>query len=84
MPACSDTSGLLVTFRGGFVADWAIVHRLLELEGRGCAFRLEHGGRFRVTPPDRLTADDTAFLREHRDEARQVIEFVEHMTEQPI
>jgi hypothetical protein len=69
--ACSD----LVIFRGGFVADWAVVARLLDLESRGCSFRLEDGGRFRVVPHDRLTSDDVAFLRSRRDEARQVIAY---------
>lgn len=73
MPGCSDSA--LVTFRGGFVADWAVVARLLGLESRGCSFRLEDGGRFRALPPDRLTPDDVTFLRAHRDEARQVLEY---------
>jgi hypothetical protein len=73
MPACSEGPAL-VTFRGGFVADWAVVRRLIDIEARGCSFRLEDGGRFRVLPPDRLTADDVAFLRARRDEARQVLE----------
>jgi hypothetical protein len=49
------------------------VRRLLEIEARGCSFRLEDGGRFRVVPPERLTPEDVAFLRARRDEARQVI-----------
>ena len=69
--ACSD----LVHFRGDFVASCAVVQRLLDLESRGCSFRLEDGGRFRVIPPDRLTPDDVAFLRARRDEARQVLEY---------
>lgn len=73
MPACSE-SPTLVTFRGGFVADWEVVLRLLDLEARGCSFQLEDGGRFRVVPPGRLTPDDVAFLRARRDEARQVLE----------
>ena len=72
---CSDAPTTLVTFRGGFVADWTVVHRLLDLEGRGCSFRLENGGRFRVLPPDALTPDDVAFLRAHRDEARRVLAY---------
>ncbi len=68
-------SSELVTFRGGFVADWLVVRRLLEIEERGCSFQLEDGGRFRVVHPDRLTADDVAFLRARRDEARQVLEY---------
>jgi len=72
MTVCSEQ---LVNFRGGFVADWAVVQRLLELEGRGCSFKLEDGSRFRVIPPDRLTPDDVAFLRARRDEARQVLEY---------
>ena len=63
----------LVTFRGGFVAAWSVVQRLLELERRGARFELLAEGRFRVVPPDLLTADDVRFLRGHRDEARQAI-----------
>lgn len=82
MQACSSWPAL-VTFRGGFVAEWAIVQRLLDLEVRGCRFSLVSNGRFRVVPPDRLTADDTAFLRAHRTEARRVIEYVECVEELP-
>ena len=57
------------------MADWTVVQRLLEIEARGCSFRLEESGRFRVLPPDRLTSNDVAFLRAHRDEARQVLEY---------
>ena len=71
----SSKSPALVTFRGGFVADWAVVQRLLDIEARGCSFRLEDGGRFRVIPPDWLTPEDVAFLRARRDEARQVLEY---------
>lgn len=73
MPACFESA--LVTFRGGFVADWSIVRRLLDIEARGCLFQLEEGGRFRVVPPDRLTPSDVAFLRERRDEARRVLAY---------
>jgi hypothetical protein len=73
-----------VTFRDGFVADWAVVQRLLDIETRGCQFRLEPGGRFRVNPPDKLTPEDVAFLRARRDEARACIEYNERMAELPI
>ena len=71
----------LVTFKGGFVATWSVVSRLLDIESRGCAFQLEDGGRFRVVPPDRLTAEDVAFLRTRRDEARACIEYCEHLAD---
>ena len=74
MPDCSET-GALVTFRGGVVATWAVVRRLLDIEARGCSFRLEESGRFRVLPPELLTQDDVSFLRARRDEARQVLEY---------
>lgn len=74
MRACSEPPAL-VTFRGGFVAEWAIVRRLLDIEARGCSFQLEDGGRFRVLLPDRLTPDDVVFLRARRDQARQVLEY---------
>lgn len=65
----------LVTFRGGFVADWAVVSCLLDLEARGARFELKADGGFRVLPSSVLTPDDTAFLRAHRDEARRVLEY---------
>ncbi len=74
MPVLSDTHAL-VTFRGGFVADWAVVHRLLELEARGARFLLLAGGRFRVEPPALLDEESREFLRAHRDEARRVLEY---------
>ena len=72
MSACSEASAL-VTFRGGLIADWTVVQRLLEIQLRDCSFRLQEGGRFRVLPPDRLTPDDVAFLRARRNGARQVL-----------
>jgi hypothetical protein len=72
----------LVTLRDGFVVDWAVVRRLLEIESRGCSFRLENGGRFRVLPVAQLRPDDVQFLRERRDEARRVIEDGEQMAQQ--
>jgi hypothetical protein len=74
MATCSEAP-VLILFRRGFVADAAVVRRLLDLEQRGCTFRLENGGRFRVIPGDRLTADDVSFLRARRDEARRVLEY---------
>jgi len=73
MPVSSEQA--MVTFKGGFVAEWSIVHRLLDLEARGARFELVKGGRFRVIPPHLLSSDDVAFLREHRDQARLVIEY---------
>lgn len=75
MPACSEAPITLVTFRGGFSADWAIVRRLLDLESRGARFELVEGGRFRVLPLSVLTAADVVFLRAHRDEAPRVLEY---------
>ena len=71
----NSTVPVLVTFRGGFVADWSIVVRLLEIESRGCRFELLNGGRFRVVPREKLTADDVAFLCANRDEARRVLDY---------
>lgn len=65
----------LVTFRGGFVASWPVVARLLDLEVRGARFVLLAGGRFRVEPGTVVTDEDRAFLLAHRDEARSVIEY---------
>ena len=65
----------LVTFRGGFVAPWPVVARLLDLEARGARFALLDGGRFRVEPADVLTPGDRVFLTAHRDEARRVLDY---------
>jgi hypothetical protein len=74
MPATSDAP-TMVTFKGGFVAARAVVARLLDLEYRSARFVLKPGGGFRVVPATVLTPDDTAFLRQHRDEARAVLEY---------
>ena len=65
----------LVTFRGGFMADFCIVRRLLDLEARGATFRLDPDDRFTVIPSSVLTAEDRVFLRAHRDEARRVLAY---------
>jgi hypothetical protein len=71
----SSEALVLVTFRGGFVADWAVVRRLIELEARGARFELLADGRIRVAPPDLLDGDSRDFLRAHRDEARKILEY---------
>jgi hypothetical protein len=82
MLACSETA--LVTFRGGFAADWSLVSRLLAIEARGGRFELLEGGRFKVDPPAVLTVDDVAFLRARRDEARQVLAYNARICEDPL
>lgn len=74
-PATSDPAPALVTFRGGFVADWTVVSRLLAIEIRGGRFELTSDGGFRVTPGSILTPEDIGLLRQHRDEARLVLEY---------
>jgi hypothetical protein len=75
MPVSSEAL-MLVTFRDGFVANWLVVQRLLDLEFRGATFELvEDGRRFKVVPASILTADDVRFLRAHRDEARRVLQY---------
>jgi hypothetical protein len=71
----TSSEPVLVTLRGGVVADCVVVSRLLQLEARGCRFTLEPEGRFRVSPANQLSADDRTFLRQHRDQARLVLEY---------
>jgi hypothetical protein len=66
---------LLVTFRGGFVADWHVVSKLLDLEARGARFELLADGRIRVSPAELLDSDSREFLRARRDEARRVLQY---------
>jgi hypothetical protein len=66
---------------GGFVADWIVVCRLLDLEARGVRFELTDAGRFRVVPASALSDDDRVFLRAHRNEAHAVITHYTGMTE---
>jgi hypothetical protein len=74
----------VVTFRGGFVADWTLVRRLLDIEARGATFHLESEGRFRVVPSSVLTPDDITVLRARRDEARAVLIYSDEIAQQPI
>jgi hypothetical protein len=75
------SSDNVVVFRGGFAAPWPTVQRLLDLEARGARFELLPDDRFRVVPPTVLTPADVAFLKAHRDEARQIIAYSERMNE---
>jgi hypothetical protein len=65
----------LVTFRGGFTADLAVVRRLLSIEARGAQLVPLADGGFRVVPPSVLTEDDRVFLQAHRAEARRVVQY---------
>ena len=67
----------VVTFRCGFVANWIVVTRLLDIEARGGVFELV-GHQFRVRPGSALTDGDRAFLRAHRDEAYGCIAHYAH------
>jgi hypothetical protein len=70
---CSERQ--LVTFRAGFVADWAVVQVLLELEALGAQFELVEPNRFRVSPSSLLTPAVRAFLTAHRDEVHRVLTY---------
>lgn len=76
-------SSNVVVLKGGVVADIAVVVKLLDIERRGATFQLLEAGRFRVVPPDVLTAEDAAFLRQHRDDARKLLEYDAHAVKEP-
>ena len=65
----------LVTFSGGFVADWHVVRCLLDLEAKGATFVLLDGDRIRVEPSGLLDADSRDLLRAHRAEAVAVLRY---------
>ena len=71
----SSDGGPLVIFRGGFVADLALVKRLWDIEARGCSFHRKDDGGFRVVPSGQLTPDEVDFFRARRDEARRVLAY---------
>jgi hypothetical protein len=66
---------VFVTLRGGVVVDWRVVARLIELEMRGCTFRVGADGQYHVTPAALLTADDQAFLRDHEAAVLRVLAY---------
>ena len=73
LAAISSEAPTLVTFRGGFAADWTLVAKLLAIEARGCTFELLPDGRICVRPSGQLSLDEIDFLRLHRSEARRVL-----------
>jgi hypothetical protein len=78
LPATSDTA--LVTLTGGLVVPVRVLRVLWTLEDRGARFELKPNGGFKVIPSSVLTADETVFLRQHRDEARRVLEYQAEFT----
>jgi hypothetical protein len=77
-------SSNLVTFQGGFVADMAVVARLIDIESRGGRLQLEPAGHFRVVPPAVLTPEDIQVLHQRRKEARAIIEYCDKLAEKPL
>jgi hypothetical protein len=71
----SEGTPTLVTFRGGFVADWAVVAVLLDLEGRGATFSLTPGGGVRVHPAGLMRESELAFLRSRKAEVRAILAY---------
>lgn len=65
----------VITLRGGITVSWAVVLKLLEIEGRGCTFELCPDGGICVRPSGRMTPSEIEFLREHRDEARRIVAY---------
>jgi hypothetical protein len=71
----SSDKDAIVTLRGGVVVELAVLKVLWSLEDRGAKFLLKSDGGFRVEPAALLTAAETQFLRQHRNEARRVLEY---------
>jgi hypothetical protein len=70
----SDTP-LVVTLSGGLTVSCAVLAQLLDIEARGCTFELLADGRICVRPVGRLTPEEIAFLKQHRDEARRILQY---------
>ena len=75
MPPTSETR-TTVELRGGVVVSLDALNVLWDLEARGFAFVVD-GERLRVTPGSRLTSDDTAAIRQHRDELLLLVRYCE-------
>ncbi|MGH9253503.1 MAG: hypothetical protein ACRD3C_02920 [Vicinamibacterales bacterium] len=75
LAATSSEAPTLITFRDGFTANCAVLAKLLDIEARGCTCELLADGRICIRPPGQITADEITFLREHRDEARRVLQY---------
>jgi hypothetical protein len=64
-----------ITLRHGKVVSLSVMLRLWAIEARGGRFNVSAGGGLQVTPRGSVTPTDCAFLREHRDEARRLVEY---------
>lgn len=71
----SDSATAVVTLRGGVTVNLAVLLKLLEIEARGCRFEVLPDQRICVRPPGQLTVAEIEFLKEHRDEARRIVEY---------
>jgi len=71
----SDATTAVVTLRGGVTVNLAVLLTLLEIEARGCTFEVLPDRRICVRPSGRLTVAEIEFLKEHRDEARRIVEY---------
>ena len=73
--ATSSDTALVVTLSGGVTVSCAVLAKLLDIEARGCSFELLADGRICIRPAGRLQPEEIAFLKQHRDEARRILEY---------
>jgi hypothetical protein len=71
----SSQKPTLVTFRGGFVADWRVVEKVIQLEAKDARFTVLHGDRIQIEPAGLLDPDTRVFPAAHRAEAIAVLRY---------
>lgn len=75
MPTASPSE--TVTLRGGLTVTLPALQLLWSLEERGFNLRVGPSGRLVVSPASRLTPDERAALREHRDAIVALVRYCE-------
>ena len=78
MPVATSVSEL-VTLRGGVSVPVAALRVLWGLEERALDVRLAADGALLVGPAERLTPDDRAAIREHRDTLRELVSYCDQV-----
>ena len=74
MPTCVLSEPTVVTMQSGLVVTVPALQLLWRLEDTGMVVKLDpQTGCLFVGPMDRLTADDVAAIRDHREELIELV-----------
>ena len=74
----------LVHLNNGPIVPLDVVTWLINAESRGLEFCITDSDKLRVSPCEKVQADDDEFIRQHRDVLKDCVNYIARMCEAPL